>query len=221
MKGDISKKETKSELRLERKMLNEHNLLILKRDLCNGCGICAELCSKDAVTMKPAVTKNGRLIHFPIVDIDANACIMCGLCSVFCPLGALEAWVNGEKTALLVKNKALPQLIKTIQVSQEMCKPDCGLKCQESCPRKAIEVTVQSENNKIKKTTGVKVDKTLCFYCKACDYACPYGAIAVNKFYEGSLIVEPEECGDCSYVCPSKIDLKGIMTSARQKMKTT
>jgi ferredoxin len=72
MRGGISKQESASELRLERKMLGEHNLLILKRNLCNGCGVCAELCSKDAVTIKPAVTKNGRLVQFPMVDIDAK-----------------------------------------------------------------------------------------------------------------------------------------------------
>ena len=219
MMGDISKQESAGELRLERRMLGTHDSLILKRDLCNGCGVCAELCPKDAVNIKPAVTENGRLVHFPIVDIDANTCIMCGLCSVFCPLGALEAWVNGEKMAMFVKNDALPQLVKAIEVSQERCKPDCGLKCQESCPREAITVIVQRENDQVKKIISVQVDTELCVYCKACDYACPYGAISVNKFFEGSLTVEPEECGDCSYVCPSRIDLKGIITSARQKIK--
>ena len=221
MRGDVSKQENADELRLERRMLGEHHLLILKRNLCNGCGVCAELCSKEAVTIKPAVTKNGRLVHFPKVDIDKNTCIMCGLCSVFCPLGALEAWVNGEKIALFVKNNALPQLVKTIEVSQERCKPDCGLKCQESCPREAITVMVQRENDQVKKIISVQVDSALCVYCKACDYACPYGAISVNKFFEGSLTVEPEECGNCSYVCPSSIDLKDITTSAREKIKAS
>jgi 4Fe-4S ferredoxin len=219
MMGDISKQESASELRLERRMLGKHDLLILKRDLCNGCGVCAELCPKDSVNMKPAVIENGRLVHFPTVDIDVNTCIMCGLCAVFCPLGALEAWVDGEKMAMFVKNDALPQLVKTIEVSQERCEPDCGLKCQESCPREAITVMVQRENDQVKKIISVQVDTELCVYCKACDYACPYGAISVNKFFEGSLTVEPEECGDCSYVCPSRIDLKGVTTSARQKIK--
>jgi 4Fe-4S ferredoxin len=144
---------------------------------------------------------------------------MCGLCSVFCPLGALKALVNGEKMAIFVKNDALPQLVKTIEVSQERCKPDCGLQCQESCPRKAITVIVQKEKNQIKKIVSVQVDKELCFYCKACDYACPYAAINVNKFFAGSLTVKQEECGDCSYVCPSRIELKDIITSARQKIR--
>lgn len=219
MMGDISKQESASEIRLDRRMLGKHDEIILRRDLCNGCGVCVELCPKEAASMKPAVTENGRLVHFPVVDIDETACIMCGLCTVFCPLGALEARVDGEKIAMFVKNDALPQLDKTINVSQEKCKPDCGLKCQESCPRDAITVMVQKENDQVKKIISVQVDTKLCVYCKACDYVCPYGAISVNKFFEGSLTVEPEECGDCSYVCPSRIDLKGITTSARQKIK--
>src|SRR3990170_5402342 len=227
MMGDISKQENKGELRLERRMLGSRQLLTVKRDLCNGCGVCAELCPKGSVNIKPAVIENGRLVHFPIVDIDVNTCIMCGLCAVFCPLGALEAWVDNEKMAMFVKNDALPQLVKVIEVSQERCEPDCGLKCQENCPREAIKVIVNREPPKPKKFETAKIMN--CIRCGKCLAICCHNLPSVlikeavdkgNWVKVKNLGVEYcDGCGYCSYVCPSRINLKGIMTSAKQKIE--
>lgn len=220
MMGSKSKQESANELRLERKILDRRDLIILKRELCNGCGICAEVCPKDSVSLKPAGMENGRLVHFPVVDIDANTCILCGICAFFCPLNALEAWVDDEKTAMFVKTEALPQPVKIIEVTQKMCKPDCGLECEKSCPREAVKVKVQKENGKVKKILDVQVDEDLCFYCKVCEYACPYGAIGVEKFMEGSVAVETEKCPQgcqvCIDVCPTK-----AITSEKGKVKVS
>jgi len=223
MMGSVSKQESAGELRLERKILGRRDLLVLKRNLCNGCGICAEVCPKDSVRMKPAVIQSGRLSHFPAVDIDAKTCILCGVCAVFCPLGALEAWVNEEKTAMFVKNEAIPQMVRTIEVAQKMCRPDCGVECEKSCPREAIKVRVQKEKGQVKKILSVQVDENLCFYCKLCEYTCPYGAINVNKFLDGSVAIEtekcPKNCQVCVDVCPSKaiaVSRKGKVELSRE-----
>jgi len=88
------------EARLERKILKRNDVLILRRETCNGCGLCIEVCPKDAITTKPAVSKEGVLINSPVLDIDEEKCILCGVCAVICPLNALEAWVNDEKKAI-------------------------------------------------------------------------------------------------------------------------
>lgn len=74
---------------------------------------------------------------------------MCGVCVVLCPLGALEAWLNDENIAMFVEREAIPQTIKSINVTQEMCKLDCGVECEKSCPRDAIKVAVQRENYQV------------------------------------------------------------------------
>jgi 4Fe-4S ferredoxin len=219
MMGRISKQESANQLRLERKILDRYDLLILKRNLCNGCCICAEVCPKGSVNMKPAVIENRRLSHLPTVDIDAKTCILCGVCAVFCPLGALEAWVNDEKTAMFVKNEAIPQMVKTIEIAQEMCKPDCRVECEKSCPREAIKVTVQRDNGQIQEILSVQVDKDLCFYCKVCEYACPYGAISVNKFLEGSVAIETEKCPQNCQVCVDICPNKAIAASGKGKVE--
>ncbi len=229
MTGNILKKEKRKELCLERKTLGRRDLIILNRDLCNGCGTCAEVCPKSSISIEPASTENGRLLRFPSINIDTDSCIMCGICAVFCPLNALEAWVdekklNGsgqknEKIAMCIQNESIPRLIKNISVDKEICKTNCELNCKESCPRNAIDVTVQKEDIKVlssaisnilhwKKIADVQLNTALCIYCKGCEYACPHGAISVNKIFEGSIAVDtkkcPPNCQVCMDICPSR-----------------
>lgn len=203
----ITKKSRMGEIRLERKMLTRYDSLILKRDRCNSCGLCIEVCVRDAITMKPAVFKEGKILRLPVLDIDNKKCILCGMCAVICPLNALEAWVNSEKTAMFVDNEAFPDILKNISVDVAHCKPECGLVCEENCPKEAITVATLKEDNHIKKVNEVYVDKNLCIYCKACEYVCPYGSIVVKRPFEGLVTVErakcPEDCRICIDICPS------------------
>ena len=208
MRGETIKKEKRKETRLSREFLTRKYLFRLDKELCNGCGICAQICPKEAIDEKPPSIVSGRLKKKPVIDIDSKSCVFCGECVVLCPFNALKMEVDGEETTNVVKNEAFPVLLKEIQVEKNVChfKPECNLECVESCPTECIKVETQSsEDGKILRVTEVNINEPLCFYCKVCESACPLGAIHVKKPFQGTIELNselcPEGCRACIDIC--------------------
>jgi 4Fe-4S ferredoxin len=202
---EISK--TRKSLKLTQRYITKTQERILDKEGCLGCGICADVCSKEAITLSEATVEGGRLVKRPVVAIDADKCVMDGTCAVFCPSGALNVTVEGVEEPPVVTFEAIPALKKTIAVDVSGCNIDCELACQESCPVDVIEVktvTVDGETH----ITDVVVDKARCIYCKRCVTACPYALIEVERPFDGVTEVNvskcPEGCMVCVDVCPSE-----------------
>jgi 4Fe-4S ferredoxin len=209
MRGRLIKQENLKEIMLKRKFLTTDYLLHLNKDLCNGCGICSEVCPQEAIKEIPPSVYEGHLMEKPTIDIDADSCILCGECAVLCPLNALSMKVNGEEIATIVKNEAFPSLLKEIRVMKDKCDPDCKLKCQEECPTEAINVlTKSSEKGETLEIIDVQIDESSCFYCKRCELACNQDAIAVKKPIIGRIDLDtnvcPEGCVVCVDICPTQ-----------------
>lgn len=77
--------------------MNDNVILRVKKELCLGCGLCAENCPQQAISLT-----SGR------AKIVRNRCNHCGICLDVCPQGAivkatpvsqrdLEVTVNGLK----------------------------------------------------------------------------------------------------------------------------
>lgn len=58
--------------------MKENVILRVKKDLCLGCGLCAESCPQQAISLQSGQAK-----------IYHNRCNHCGLCLNVCPQGAI------------------------------------------------------------------------------------------------------------------------------------
>jgi len=206
MAGEIRKQKKNGGLILEQRYLTKTKRLELNRERCFGCGICATVCPKEAMTLSEASIEEGRLTNRPEVDIDPEKCVLCGTCVVFCPSNALEATTEGEKCISVVEYEVMPTLRKLIEVDSDRCDISCELKCQEICPVEAIHVETKMDRG-VTRITNVGVDEELCFYCKQCEAACPFNLIEVTKPFEGEVEINvercPEGCRVCVDACPS------------------
>lgn len=204
----IVKKRSRSGLQLERNLLTRQYVLHLNKNLCDGCGVCAENCPKEAIKWLPARIVNGRLAKKPAVDFDVKTCILCGECATVCPLDAIKMTIDGQEIATIVKNEAFPVLLKEIKVDNGKCRQECKLICQTECPTKAITVTKVSSSGKgVQPSFDVRIDESSCFYCKRCELACPFEAIQVKKPFQGTVELDSDSCPDgcmaCVDICPT------------------
>lgn len=209
MRGKIKKTDTQEVLRLERSFLKRNYVLSLNKCLCNGCGLCAKICPKEAINVTPAEIVEGRLVKKPLIAFDLNSCILCGECAVLCPLNALRMEVDGKSYSVVVKNEAFPVLRKEIKVNVEKCDPKCDLICQVECPSEAIKVSTEKlENGEILEIDDVQINESICFYCERCQYVCPQNAIEVKKPFQGKVELNsdlcPSDCKVCVDMCPTK-----------------
>ncbi len=201
-----SKKETRSSLRLTQRYLTGTQERILDKEGCFGCGICADVCTMEAITLSEATIEGGRLVKRPEVIIDASKCVMGGTCAVFCPSGALNVTVEGAEDPPVLTYEVIPILTKTITVDVKGCSIGCWLACQEACPVEAVEVKTVADDGEIH-ITDVVVDRARCIYCKRCVTACPYALIEVERPFDGVTEIDvskcPEGCMVCVDACPS------------------
>jgi 4Fe-4S ferredoxin len=175
--------------------------LTLNKNKCVGCGICMEICPREAIEVTRTPKTEGEEAKTPTVAINQEKCSYCGICEAICPFAALTTRINGEHTIPVVKSESFPQLVREVTVDETRC----GLECteiDEPCPLDLIKVKVRDGKGEV----IIEVDKESCPCCRLCETKFPDGAIHVKKMFEGNLRVNsekcPEGCHDCMDVCP-------------------
>ena len=212
----LLKTETDNELTIERVLHAKRYALTLDKGLCTGCGICLEVCPREAIEIKKLPKADGDKLKPPTIDIDEEKCHYCGMCDPICPFGAIKVKVDGEHLISVVETESFPRLIRDVDIDTTKCDLDC-VECEEACPLELIKVSVQTPDGKTvkdiesrshKENLKVVVDikKELCPCCRICELTCPNNAIRVRKMFQGFIKINsekcPEGCQDCFDVCP-------------------
>jgi 4Fe-4S ferredoxin len=212
----LLKNETENELTIEMILHAKRYSLTLDKTRCTGCGICTEICPREAIETKKTPKADGEKTKPPTIDISEEKCHYCGMCEPICPFGALKVRINGEHVIPVIDSESFPQLIREIEVDTTRCDLDC-VDCEKACPLNLIKVSVHDANgeevtdiksrlNKENLTVTVDIEKNFCPCCRLCEMKCPERAIHVEKTFHGNLRINrekcPEGCQDCLDVCP-------------------
>ncbi|WP_290596732.1 MULTISPECIES: 4Fe-4S binding protein [unclassified Archaeoglobus] len=172
----------------------------INREKCNLCGICAEFCEVFKMVEKEPTPED--VMPYTDILIDEEACDYCKLCEEVCPEEAIK--VEGKRISF-----RLPEKIAEIKIEQDLCS-HCGY-CEEVCPYDAAKTIKPMEgklslfearmarcdpvgcaacilickHNKVwyvsKDKGKVHFNEKFCIYCGACENACPYDLIKVDR----------------------------------------
>ncbi len=124
-----------------------HYSLTLDKNKCMGCGVCMEICPREAIQVTRTLKAEGEKAKPPTVTISEEKCHYCGMCEAICPFGALNMKVNGEHVIPVVETESFPQLIREIKVDETKCGLEC-LEIEEACPLDHIKVSVCTPDGK-------------------------------------------------------------------------
>ena len=69
LRGQAIKQDNLREISIERNFLIKNYQLHLNKDLCNGCGICFEICPHEAIKQLPSTVFEGILLELSLIHI--------------------------------------------------------------------------------------------------------------------------------------------------------
>ncbi len=189
--------------------LKEKLQLVLDKELCIGCNLCARACPKEAITKKqldkPIRFSSKQIIkkvrHHLIPNVhDPEKCSYCGVCTYLCPANALSLVINGEPVKTedlsLIKQKALPNIdytiVKTtegkdikkymegyVTIDTSLCAGGCK-NCADSCHFGAITWSCEQKDIDWDSEIVLTINNDKCVACAACHSACPTGALSLT-----------------------------------------
>jgi formate hydrogenlyase subunit 6/NADH:ubiquinone oxidoreductase subunit I len=161
------------------------------------------LFKKPATLMYPVVPREYKELTRGHIDVDMNACILCGICAKKCPTDAISVDKNAKAWSI--------QRMRCIQCS--CCVEVCPKKCLTNASTYTIPNVVKIADTFEKPDEGeeaapegsLKCDDT-CVYCGICAKKCPVEAITTDRAAKEWKVDDDKctRCGLCIENCPKK-----------------
>ena len=198
-RGKSSKNRTDHVMTLERPMVTRHYLMTWDLDRCVGCQMGPTACPKEALTHIEGEIVDGRMVTPPSVDVDADLCVMCGICVEICPVHAIEMLVNEKPENPVLKYDAFPEVRGHLTFD----KPEFDFSLKnfviDNCPTEIISYDDKAD------TMAIHYED--CIRCRQCEVASK-GAFKVTQPWQGSVELHREKCVEgclaCADVCPTR-----------------
>ncbi len=204
---------------MEQRLLKKVSHLVLNVPKCTGCGVCADSCPKEAISIGMVGAAIRGVAEAPIT-VDPAKCSYCGVCTIMCPFNSLSVEVDGEPSLPIRDQEGFPEYDFTADIDEKKC--DRCTTCSDACPRDAIvrDIPVyEGQGGEVGRQAALdakttwEVDKAKCDSCGACANLCPALTLKRKEFSAedpksaGDLIWDESKCDACKVcadACPQK-----------------
>lgn len=187
----------------------------------------SSLFKKPATLMYPVIPRKWQERTRGHIEVDMEACILCGICSKKCPTNAIEV-SRDEKTWSIERMQCI-QCSCCVEVCPKKClfnkneytTPDVN-KITDTFKKPDEPAKADGEATEAAETASYPADGKLqvndtCIYCGICAKKCPADAITVERAKKdkdtGEMVGENKwdvdhdacvKCGICVEACPKK-----------------
>ena len=203
----------------------------IKRDECVLCGSCLDACPKKSLTRgenvdltketynkpAPAPAPKIEIVEEPKaepkaiktegIEVDMNACVLCGICGKKCPTLAIEVdrvnkkWTIRRDECVLCGNCITTCPKKCLTRSEAAA--SSGIQTYEK-PIPAPAPKPEAATAVVEKGEGIAVNMDTCVLCGICAKKCPTSAIEVDRANKTWTIKRSDctLCETCVEICP-------------------